>query len=165
MTYFTGWKTNIQKNVAHVGCGDDSLQCMFLELLDLLKAGLLLSRVFERFIERSHFLELFLHTSKIFLCHSVFAIHVYSCMLQKEEPCKKFLFWEMGSINLFDFSKGFLEKNLVLHGWNLISSFYILHHEWTTANLMFGRHAGAVEQSERNRVGGPLLLGEYEMSH
>jgi hypothetical protein len=79
-------------------------------------------------------------------------------MLQKKEPCEKVLFVETGNINLFDFSKGFLEKNLVLHGWNLISSFYILHHEWTAANSMFGRH-GAVEQSERNRVGGQLLLG------
>jgi hypothetical protein len=76
MTYFTGRKTNIQKNGAHVGSGDDSLQRMFLELLDLLKAGLLFCRHFKRFIERIHFLELFLHTTKLFLCHSVFAIHV-----------------------------------------------------------------------------------------
>ena len=54
MTYFAGRKTNIQKNGAHVGCSDDTLQCMLLELLDLLKAGLLLCRVFERFSERIH---------------------------------------------------------------------------------------------------------------
>jgi hypothetical protein len=77
----------------------------------------------------------------------------------KKEPCEKVLFVEMGNINLFDFSKGFLEKNLVLHGWNLISLFNILQREGkTTVRSIFGRH-GAVEQSERNRVGGQLLLG------
>ena len=124
--YLPGWKANIQKNGAHVGCSDDTLQCMFLKLLDLLKAGLLLHRVFERFIVSLHFCELFLLTSKLFLCYIVFAIHVKSCLLQKEEPCQKFLSWKTGSIKLFDFCNGFLEKNLVLQGWNLISLFNIL---------------------------------------
>jgi hypothetical protein len=80
-------------------------------------------------------------------------------MLQKQEPCEKVIFGETSSINLFDFIKGFLEENLVLHGWNCISLFDIIQRKGnSTGSSGFGRH-GAVEQRERNRVGGPLQLG------
>ena len=79
-------------------------------------------------------------------------------MLQKEEPCKKVIFGETSSINLFDFTKGFLEDNLVLHGWNRISLFDI-HQRKGNSGTSFGRHGAVEQQRERNRVGGPLLLG------
>jgi hypothetical protein len=78
-------------------------------------------------------------------------------MLQIEEPCDKFIFGKTIRIKLFDFPKGFLEENLVLEGWNLISLFDILHSKGTSA-ATFGRH-GAIQQSERKRIGARLLLG------